>query len=121
MPVFVKTVGILVCCITAIAIFSPSTMRQIAQVICQGKRLYGAAAFRVVMGALLMWAAFSCSVTWVVFTVGLVTLLAGGFAIAMGLPKMQAFVAWWTAKSDGVLRAMAVVGFLFGAALVYSA
>lgn len=121
MSVFVQTVGILVVCITAIAIFSPQTMRQMAQVICQGNRLYVAAAFRVVMGGLLIWAAFSCKITGVVLTVGILTLLAGGIAIGLGLPRMQAFVAWWTMKSDNVLRGMASIGFLFGAALIYAA
>ena len=121
MPVFVQTVGIIVVCIAAIVFFSPVTARTMAGFFRQGKRLYAAAAVRVLLGAALIWASFYCAVTGAVLTIGIIVLLAGGVAIAMGIERMASFVDWWLAKSDNALRAMACVAFVFGAVLIYAA
>lgn len=121
MPIFVKTVGIIIACITAIAIFSPGTMRRAVGFFREGKRLYAAAGCRVVLGAALIWASFYCAVTGVVLAIGIIVLVAGGVGIALGLQRMQGFVDWAMARSDDVLRLMAAVSFVFGAALVYAA
>lgn len=121
MPVLVKTIGILVICLAAIALFSPATTRRIVQYMKEGKRLAYAAASRVLIGALLIAASFSCRSMGVVLGLGIFTVLVGGVPLALGIPRMQVFVDWWMAKSDGVLRAMTVIALLFGAALVYAA
>ena len=121
MPVLIQSVGIIVVVITTIAIFSPQTMRQMVQYLRQGNRLYVAAGVRLALGILLIWASFSCAVTWVVFTVGLLALASGGVAVGLGMPRMQAFIDWWLAKADNALRGMAAISFILGAALIYAA
>lgn len=121
MPILVKTIGILTICCATIALFSPATARRIVQYLKEGKRLYYAAASRVLIGILLIIASFSCRFMEVVLGLGIFAVLAGGLPMALGLPRMQAFVDWWMQKSDNVLRAMTAIALLFGAALIYAA
>ena len=121
MDVFVKTVGILVACAVAVLAYNPAIARRIIGYFREGKRLYAAAGFRILLGALLIWGAFHCSITGVVLAIGILVLATGVVALAIGLARLQAFLDWWTTRSDNVLRLTMALAFLVGVALIYAA
>lgn len=121
MPIVVKTIGIIIVCIAAIWLFNPAFLRKVAEFWKQGKRLYIAAAIRIFAGALLITAAFSCSVFWFVLAVGIILFLSGIIMIGLGLTWMIAYIDKMLLKSDKTLRLVAVIVLLLGAALIYTA
>lgn len=121
MVILVKTLGILVVCLAAVATFSPAVPRRAMAFVGEGRRLYAAAAARLLFGGLLIAAASSCRAFWLVMAIGIISLLSAVVIVAIGLDRAKRFLAWWNAKPDSVLRFTGIVAIIVGALLIYGA
>jgi hypothetical protein len=83
-------------------------------------RLSLAVTLRLVLGALLVYAAPECRAPQAVRAFGVVTLLAAVGLVFVGSARTNAFVDWWTQRPPALLRAWSVAGVLLGVFLVYA-
>jgi hypothetical protein len=83
-------------------------------------RLWLAVGIRLVLGALLIYAAPECRAPQAVRVLGVITLVAAVGLVFIGSKRMNAFVQWWTERPSAVVRAWSVAAVLLGAFLVYA-
>jgi hypothetical protein len=80
-----------------------------------------AVAVRLVLGVVLVVAAPDCRFPQVVRILGILSIVAGAAAAALGHERLRSFVQWWVGRPPGFVRGWSLVAAAFGCFLVYAA
>lgn len=121
MVYIIKSIGILIVIWTVLLAALPAIMLRVIEFAKVGKRSYFLGVARIVFGALLLWACPSAHIMWIPAALGALMVLSGIFIFAIGMPRLQAIMTWWSMRGENVRRALAIVGACLGALLIYSA
>ena len=120
MTALVALLGAVIALLGIVAALRPQAFRALIPVAIQGRRLYGAIAFRFAFGALLIAAAPACRASTAVLVFGVFTLAAGVLGAFLGLERLRAFAGWWLARPPVVVRLWGLVALGIGGFLVYA-
>jgi uncharacterized protein YjeT (DUF2065 family) len=115
-----KIVAILIIIDGIVILFRPDLLKKYCQLFSQGARIYIAAVFKAVIGAILLFGASGCKVPWVIILFGVLA-LAGAVFIVIAPQKARAIAGWFATKNNTTLRLFSIIYMLIGALLVYSA
>lgn len=120
MNVIVVIVGWLVILTGLWGIASPHSLIDMVLAWSSSTRFYFTVITRVVLGVIFIFAAPRCRVPWVIYVIGILTLLAGVALFFLGASRVDEIVNWFAARSDLCIRLAYVVTTLFGVLLVYA-
>jgi hypothetical protein len=70
---------------------------------------------------MLILAAPECKLAWVVFTLGILSLLGSLLIVILGKDRVRARIIWWAERPALVMRILGLVALAIGALLIYSA
>ncbi len=82
---------------------------------------YFAIGLRVVFGVVLLVAASESRFPQAFRILGIISLVAAGFAPFLGFARLQKFLQWWAARPPGLIRGWSLAAAAFGVFLVYGA
>jgi hypothetical protein len=121
MSLFVLAVGVLITAGSLVLIVAPGVLKGILSVFLDKNWIRVAAVARIGIGVLFIFAAPDTRFPGYIMGAGVVILLAGLTLAFMGSARTKAFVEWWMAQSNTVMRLVAVAGILFGASCIWAA
>jgi hypothetical protein len=111
--------GIAVCLLGAIGIFSPTTLFDIGRAFASPAGLLAAGAIRVVFGAVLIFAAPATRAPRTLRVVGVVIVVAGLITPFFGVDRARAILDWWSSQGAALSRIFPAVILALGGILIY--
>ncbi|NQU38171.1 MAG: hypothetical protein HQ526_11340 [Actinobacteria bacterium] len=120
MTLAVALIGLLIAGVGLVGVIQPKRLIEWVDLFWKKDRLWFAAALRLALGALLIYAAPECRAAQVVRVLGVITVLAAVGLVVLGPERMDGFVRWWTERPPAILRVWSALGVMLGAFLVYA-
>ncbi len=123
MPLAVEISGLLgvfVVLVGAWGVLAPSRMSTLVDRFGSTGGLWFAAAFRLVLGLALWFAAPQSRAPLLLQVLGVVAIIAAIVIPFMGIERFKAMLGWWTKLSTGSQRAWSLVAIAFGAAILWA-
>jgi len=117
----VAILGLLVVLLGLTGIAQPARFRAMFTAMDSRTRFVLAIVTRLAMGALLWWLADELRHPQVMRILAIIAVVAAVVVVVMGRARLDRFIGWWLAQSDGLLRVSAVFATAFGGYLVYVA
>ncbi|MDD5495655.1 MAG: hypothetical protein PHP46_00975 [Candidatus Omnitrophica bacterium] len=121
MVILVKSIGALIIFVGALCILNPQAMKGLLSFWKAGKRVYAIGIIRLVFGILFLIAAPQCKEPWLIRVFGVLMLLSAFTIFFMGLEKIKGMFEWFDKRPLSVIRILALVAFVIGALIAYSA
>jgi hypothetical protein len=113
--------GIFIAGISILGVLVPASFLLIVRTFIQVPRaLYVVAAFRVVLGIVLIRVAPVSRAPRVLRVVGVFVLVAGIITPLFSVERVHAIMDWWEAQGAIVIRLWAAIGVAFGAFLIHA-
>lgn len=100
-------------------LLSPSAMIGLVRRFMTPVGFYFAAALRVLMGVVLVFAAPTSQVPQAISIVGVVVIIAGVAMPVIGLRRIEGMVDWWAEQDVALIRWQAAFALVFGAWLIF--
>ncbi len=116
-----KIIGIILLTLGVWFFIVPKMTIKITSVVMKGKRLYFAAAFRVILGIIYLLAANDCRHSWIIKILGIIILLSGIIVFALGLEKCRETLQWYQNRPAWAYRLPSIVIFAIGCLTIYAA
>ena len=116
----VAALGVLIAGVGLGGVFAPRQLIGWVRAVWSKERLWFAVLFRLVIGALLIYAAPACRAPEIVRVLGVITILAAGALVFLGADRMQRFIEWWCERPSGLIRVWSAVGVVLGGFLIYA-
>ena len=113
-----KIIGILFVAVGVLIMVRPAVVKKILGVWMEGNRLYGLAALRIVIGAILLLAARQSTIPWIVAVIGVLPITGGVVILVMGIEKGKKMMEIWQAKPHKMYRQLSIVPIVVGAILI---
>jgi hypothetical protein len=120
MTLIALILSLLVVAFGALGIVSPLGLLNIVRRFESLGGLYTAAAFRIVLGVALFYAAPTSHAPEILRILGMVILVAGLITPFIGLKRFRKLVHWWSSQGLTFIRMWAVLAFVFGLFLAYA-
>lgn len=120
MPILVKLFGIIMVAFGGIFLTSPEVIKKYMIFWTKGRRVYAGGGLSILVGIVLLLAAFQCRVAWFVTIIGIWALIKGILLFILGPERFTSIINWWAARSPVVLRIIALLVLIFGALFIYS-
>ncbi|QFY41973.1 DUF4175 domain-containing protein [Candidatus Methylospira mobilis] len=120
MTLIALVIGFSIVALGALGIISPAKLLGFVRGFDSLAGLYAAAAFRIVLGIALLYAAPVSHMPGLIRILGMVILAAGLVLPFIGLNRFHRIVAWWCSQGLTVIRVWAGFVFAFGLFLVYA-
>lgn len=120
MTLAVAFIGLLVAGVGLVGVVQPERLIEWVDLFWKKDRLWFAAALRLALGALLIYAAPECRAAQAVRALGVIAVLAAVGLVVLGPERMDAFIRWWTERPSTLLRGWSALGVLLGAFLIYA-
>lgn len=121
MVALVKSLGILIVILGVAYLMKPPIMKKVIKFWMEKKNMYVGLAINVIVGILLLLAAWQCSLPWVVMAVGVLSLLKVLLAVGLGLDKSISRLERLSKANNKTLRAWSIIVIAMGALIIYSA
>jgi len=121
MNYFITTFGIIYIIMGVILFMKPEYVRTLIDFFKVGRRVYIGGAFRIVIGAVLIYAAQKALIPWIPRIIGIIAVVGGIIIYPLGIQRIHAMMEWWKGSSDNRIRMIAVIAEMVGILLVYSA
>lgn len=121
MVALVKLVGILVVVMGAIYFVKPDVVKKVMHFWMKDNRLYLAGVLNVLVGIIFLLSASVCLIPWIVVIFGVLSLIKGILAFALGPKKVASFADQIVKKPVKTLRVFAVIALAIGVLLIYAA
>lgn len=120
MSLIALVISLFVTAYGALGIVSPRILLKVVRRFESPAGLYVAAAFRIVLGVVLIYAAPTSHLPVIIRTVGIIILLAGLIMPFIGLDRFRKIIAWWTSQGLAVIRVWAGLALAIGLFLAYA-
>lgn len=117
----VIAIGAVIVLIGAVGMLLPAAMRALVNIFRSRFMLIVAAALRFAIGIVLVLAAPDCHFTEAVRMLGFVAIASGLLIPLLGTVRINRLFDWVGGRSDGTVRAWAMVAILLGAFLLVAA
>lgn len=121
MDVVVKIIGIVIVALAIAYLLKPEIMEYLMEFFKEGKRIYLAGLIRFVLAIVFLLAARECDITPVIVFFGILFLISGLLTFIIGLERAKSIIDWWQKQPIFVLRLLALITFVIGVAIIYSA
>jgi uncharacterized protein YjeT (DUF2065 family) len=121
MEVVIKIIGIIIVALAIAYLLKPEFMTYVMEFFKEGKRIYFAGLIRLMLAVIFLLAAHECDITWVIVLFGILFLISGLLMFALGLERIKSIIGWWQKQSVFTLRIFALVAFIIGVLIIYSA
>jgi len=121
MSLAILVVGGLMFAGSAVIMVAPGMIKEISRVFLKRPWVQVAATFRIAIGVLFILAARDTRFPTYIMICGVIIVLAGLALAFMGTARTKAFVEWWLARSNLVMRLVALAGLAFAASCVWAA
>lgn len=119
--VTIKSIGIIIVLFAILYLTKPSALVSIWEFFKKGKRLYLAGILRFVLAIIFLLGANQCHYPAVIAVFGIMFIIGGLLIFVMKLEKLKSILDWWQKQSTVLLRVLAIITFIIGAVIVYSA
>lgn len=113
-----KIIGMIFVAAGVLIMAKPAAIKKILEFWGEGNRLYGMAAVRIVIGAILLLAAHESTIPWLVAVIGLLPVTGGIVILVMGIDKSKKMVEIWKDKPHKLYRQLSLVPMVLGALLI---
>jgi uncharacterized protein YjeT (DUF2065 family) len=117
----VSAVGILIVLAGLAILVVPGKWKKVFLSLAQGKFLYFAAAFRIIVGVLFILAAETTRTPMAVKVIGALIIVAGVMIPIVGPKKLALFIQLMLARKDSTLRLFGVVAGAIGVFFIWTA
>jgi hypothetical protein len=118
--VLATLMGVLIAGIGIVGIALPSVLLEVGQSLQTQGALYVVAAVRIVLAAVLIWAASASRMPRTLRVIGIIIIVAAFLALLFGVERSQAMLSWFSSQGPLFMRAWASVAVLFGVFIVYA-
>ena len=119
--VTIKCIGIIIVLFAILYLAKPSIMISILEFFKKGKRLYLPGILRFILAIIFLLGANRCHYPAVIAVFGVMFIIGGLLIFVMKLEKLKSILDWWQKQSIVLLRVLAIITFIIGAVIVYSA
>ena len=120
MSLLVALFGLLISILGVICIIDPERLVDLARSWQTQTGIYIIAAFRVVMGVLLVLVAPDSRAPQTLRVFGVIILISGLVTPFFGLARFHQIVEWWAVRSLALKRAWGILAFALGLLLMYA-
>ena len=117
----IKSIGIIIVLFAILYLAKPSIMISILEFFKKGKRLYLPGILRFILAIIFLLGANRCHYPAVIAVFGVMFIIGGLLIFVMKLEKLKSILDWWQKQSIVLLRVLAIITFIIGAVIVYSA
>ncbi len=121
MEYVLRIIGIGIIVIGTVFTLLPQLMPRAMEFVRVGKRVYGIAVLRIVLGGLLIWCSQVAMTPWVPLAIGGLMVLSGIVIFGIGPERAHRFMGWVEARPELMRRTMTLVVAMLGAALILAA
>ena len=121
MNIAIKSIGIIIVLFAILHLVKPSAMIGIIGFFKKGKRLYLLGTLRFVFAVIFLLGARQCNYPVIITIFGIMFIISGLLIFTMKLEKIKSIINWWQNQPVIMLRILAVITLIIGAAIVYSA
>lgn len=112
--------GLVIACIGLVGVAVPTALLEISSFALTPAGFYSAAAFRIVVGVVLIVAAAPSRMPGTVRVLGVLIVIAGLATPFVGVDRLRAVVDWWSALGPIYMRAWAALAVALGLFIVYA-
>jgi hypothetical protein len=113
-------IGLVIICVGVVGLVSPGSFLAGAEYTLTVKGLYIIAAFRIVVGVVLLIAASASRLPKTMRVFGVIAVLAGLTTPLMGVARARAILDWWTVYGTNVIRFWGVIAVAVGAIITFA-
>jgi len=113
--------GLLIAALGLLGVAAPTILLQAAPFTLTQAGLYAAAAFRVVVGLVLILAAPASRMPRTLRVLGALMVIGGIATPFIGVERARAMVEWWSALGPVFMRVWASLAVLVGSFIIYAA
>ena len=113
--------GCVIAGIGLVGVAAPSVLLEVSSFVLTESGLYAAAAFRIVMGVVLIVAAAPSRMPRTVRVLGVLILIGGIATPFLGVDRVRALVDWGSALGPMYMRAWAGLAVALGLFVIYAA
>jgi len=121
MDIVINIVGIVIMLTGVLYIAYPSMMLWLIDFFKKGYRIYLAALLRFALGIIFLLGARECSMTWLITAFGILFLFGGLLILLLGRARINAVLNYYGTRPLWLLRALASIALIIGAAIIYAA
>ena len=112
--------GLVIAIVGLVGVVAPTTLLEISSFALTPAGIYSAAAFRIVVGVVLILAATASRMPRTVRVVGVLIVIGGLATPFVGLDRARDMVDWWSALNPMLMRAWAALAVALGLFIVYA-
>lgn len=112
--------GLLIAAFGVLGMADPSIALGLGQQVRSTNALYLVAAVRVLMGAVLVWAAPGSRMPRTLLVIGVLMMLGGLATPIFGVERIQELLAWFSSQGALFMRAAAGLALALGAFIVFA-
>ncbi|MFH1846037.1 MAG: hypothetical protein ABH869_00580 [Candidatus Omnitrophota bacterium] len=117
MVLFTKLISITIMVYGCLLALRPTIMRKIVDYVKQKKRVYAASGIKACIGIVLMFAASYCTISWIVFFLGAVSVLSGILVFLIKKSAVTKIIEWWEKKPLKSYRMAGIFALILGVLL----
>ena len=121
MDIIIKIIGTVFVLAAILYLLKPDFMKRVIEFFKQGKRIYFIGLIRFVLAIVFLLGARECHFPWVIGLFGIMFIISGLLIFVMGPEKIRSMLDWYQEQSVLVLRVLAAIALVIGAAVIYSA
>ena len=121
MVALVKFIGIVMVVAGAIYLVQPEVMKKVMFFWIKGKWIYLGGVLSILIGIIFLLVARRCTLPGFVFLMGILSLIKGAVAFALGPKKIVPLIEKLSEGSLATLRILAAISLGLGVLLIYSA
>ncbi|MDP9141246.1 MAG: hypothetical protein M3O62_10695 [Pseudomonadota bacterium] len=112
--------GLVIAGIGLVGVAAPAALLEVSSFVLTPAGLYSAAAFRVVVGVVLVVAAAASRMPGTVRVLGVLILIGGIATPLIGVDRVRTLIDWWSALGPMFMRAWAGLAVVLGLFVVYA-
>ena len=117
----ITSIGVLVAVLGVVFATAPSLIIKFIEFAKVGKRVYVGGVVRIALGGLLLFASPHATVFWIPVIFGALFVLSGALIFLLGPAKIHAFMDWWAAKPENIMRIGPIIAAIIGVLIIYCA
>lgn len=119
MTFIIALIGTLFFAIGFLVLLNPSKFKWFLTTLTS-RRIYAASLFRILIGIVFLYSAPETRAPLFIRLLGVLFILGGLLAPALGHARSEAIAAWWVKRSDTALRLWGLLTMLLGGAVFFT-
>lgn len=121
MVLFVKVLGVAIIVYGCLIVLRPSILKKVIEYARKGNRIYWTCGIKIAVGVLLLIAASSCSISWLVLLFGALSILGPVVFLLLKKKAVTEYLDWIDSRPAKFVYGMGVFALAMGVLLVLAA